>query len=283
MTARRNSIAIILTGSALAMTSTPASASASYTMYNTLNQGFHSVGLIRKGTTDGWTWETWVGTESSTSLPFGYAGSAPLNWAVEIGGDTDAVEISTADALTRYGVDADIDTAKGAWFDGYQGWAHNTDYGLFKSTVDAVITITPSTVNNQFSNFGITIFKGMDTGTTYDRHTAWNGGLAYDYDENGEVYYYTATKTDSNPSLTRGLDYFTHSENGDISFIAKANQIYTVALGGNDGRGNFGPHDGYVLNIQASPVPVPSAIWMLSSGLLGLVCFGRRKQPVDIA
>ncbi|QPK64598.1 VPLPA-CTERM sorting domain-containing protein [Methylomonas sp. LL1] len=281
MTTPRNSISIILTGSALAMAPNMAAASTSFTMYNTFGQGLHSVGTNKQGAADGIR-APWVGTATSTTLPFGFSGSMGLNWAVEIGGDTDAVEISTADALTRYNLDADIDTAKGAWFDGKQGWAHNTDYGLLRSSVDSKITITPSSVNNQFSNFGITIFTGMDVGATYDRHTAWNGGLGYAYDQNGDVYYYTATKTDSNPSGTQGLDYLTHSENGDISFVARANQIYTIALGGNDGKGNFGPHDGYVLNIQASPVPIPASIWMLGSGLIGLLGFGRRKQRDNV-
>lgn len=282
MTTLRNSISIILAGSALAMASNMAAASTSFTMYNTYNQGLHSVGINKQGLSDG-RYAPWVGTVATTTLPFGFAGSQPLNWAVEIGGATDAVEISTADAMIRYNLDADIDTAKGAWFDGHQGWAHNTDYGLLKSTVDSKITITPSSVNNQFSNFGITIFSGMDVGSTYDRHTAWNGGLSYAYDQNGVIYNYTTTKTDSNPSLTQGLDYLTHSETGAISFVARANQVYTIALGGNQGQGMFGPHDGYVLNIQASPVPIPASIWMLGSGLMGLIGFGRRKQSVNIA
>lgn len=282
MTALRKSISLILTGSALAMASTTTSANTSFTMYNTYNQGLHSVGNTRQGASDG-RYSPWVGTESSTTLPFGFAGSQALNWAVAIAGDTDSVEISTADALARYNLDADIDTAKGAWFDGHQGWAHNTDYGLLKATIDTQITITPSTVNNQWTNFGITIFTGMDVSATYDRHTAWNGGLTYAWDANGEQYYFTATMNDSNPNVTQGLDYLTHSESGDITFIARANQVYTIALGGNDGRGNFGPHDGYALNIQASPVPIPASIWMLGSGVMSLFGFSRRKRPANIA
>jgi len=251
-------------------------------MYNSYNQGIHSVGPVTQGAADG-RFAPWVGTATSTTLPFGYAGSQAMNWAAEIGSDSAALEISTADALARYNLDADIDTAKGAWFDGHQGWAHNTDYGLLRATVDTTITLTPSTVNNQFSKFGITLFTGMDVGQTYDRHTAWNGGMAYAYDQNGNIYYYTATKTDSNPSGTQGLAYLSHSETGNISFVAKANQIYTIALGGNDGKGMFGPHDGYVLNIQASPVPLPASAWMLASGLFGLLGLGRRKRPITMA
>ncbi|PPD24264.1 MAG: hypothetical protein CTY22_11280 [Methylomonas sp.] len=80
------------------------------------------------GNTDGWiygfatpagnpanTVAKWVGTTGTRHAPFGY--TAPhLNWAIDFNG-AGSGEISTFDAFNRYGVYADIDTARGAWSD----------------------------------------------------------------------------------------------------------------------------------------------------------------------
>jgi len=272
-------ISMTLAGSVLAIGSATATA---HTMYNAYNAGLHSVGTDKQGGTDGWNPTTnWVGTDSSTTMPFGFVGTQALHWAAMIHTNNSSMEVSTADALATYALDADIDTAKGAWFDGRKGWAHNTDYGLIKSEVDTKITLSASTVNNGWTNFGFTVFTGMDDGTgNFDRHSQWNQPV------NNLAYLEIAGADDSqpynasNPHGTNGLNYLTHSGSGDITFTASADQVYSVYLGGADGGTNFGPHDGYVLNIQASPVPVPAAVWLFGSGLLGVLSLGRRRTTM---
>ena len=74
--------------------------------------------------------------------------------------------------IKRYSINADIDTAGGAWKDKNKtGWAHNTDIGLFKSDVTTDVTLKLSAVNGPIAHFGITVFTGMDTGTDYTHHT----------------------------------------------------------------------------------------------------------------
>jgi len=267
-------VSIALFGSALALGSNVATA---HTMYNTYNAGFHSTGAQAVGGKDGYTnaytsvvTDSWVGTASSSTLPFGFSGRQRLNWAAMIHTDSSLMEISTTDALEHYSLDADIDTAKGAWSDGAQGWAHNTDYGLIKSMVDTKVTLLLSDVNGGISNFGITVFTGMDDGVNYDSHWNWN--------IQGQYFGQTVdTTTSSNPHGTEGVNYKTHSETSTLTFTAVADQVYSIYLGGNDGAGYFGHHDGYVMSIQASPVPVPTAAWLFGSGLLGMIGWGRKK------
>lgn len=291
-------VATAVAGTALSLSSI-VDASASTTMYNTFNAGT-SPG---NGTTDGWTWSDgsakgttipdpdaeppvpaptlvpWVrsagyNTNPNDPRPFNYTGSSALNWAAHLTKAGDSLEISREDS----GINADIDTAGGAWQDKNKtGWAHNTDIGLFKSDVTTDVTLKLSAVNGPIAQFGITVFTGMDTGTGYSHHTAWNNPPTLPF-------------TTDNPFFTAGVDYVgglgvntaanasylfgVNSTNG-FTFTAQAGQIYSIYLGGYGGQGWNDQHDRYRLSI--SSVPVPAAVWFMGSGLMGLLAFGRRK------
>lgn len=280
-----NVIATAIAGSALSL-AVVAEASA-HTMYNTYNAGT----TPDEGGPDGWVYGAqnesyptvsagWVGTANPTTLPFGYSGRAALNWAAELHDAGDSLEISRADALARYGVAADIDTGKGAWQDASatpQGWAHNTDIGLFRSHVDAYVTLNLSGVNSVIANFGITIFEGMDLGLDngtgepyYSHHAAWN--------KPGDFLDFTA----DNPFGTTGLTYLTHDATVDevngLTFFAEAGQVYSIFLGGSGGKSWMSDRDQYVLNITSSPVPLPAAFWLFGSALAGMGFFGKRLR-----
>jgi hypothetical protein len=280
-------ITMAVAGSVLSLGSV--GAVSAHTMYNTYNAGT----TPDEGGTDGWVYGDtnesypnvtpgWVGTANPTTLPFGYSGRAALNWAAELHDAGDSLEISRADALARYGVAADIDTGKGAWQDASgtpQGWSHNTDIGLFKSHVDAYVTLNLSAVNAVIANFGITIFEGMDLGLDngtaepyYSHHAAWNKPSAFlDF-------------TADNPFGTTGLTYLTHSPNVDevngLTFFAEAGQIYSIFLGGSGGRDWMLDKDQYVLTMASSPVPIPAAFWLFGSALAGMGFFGKRLKRV---
>lgn len=258
-------------------------ASASTTMYNTFGQGTDpEIGQTdgwtysdgpSKGTTEGAVLNPWAGTAGG-GLPFGYTGKSALNWAAHITSVGDSLTISRADAVDNHnGLLADIDTSAGAWQDTEtvpQGWGHNTDIGLFKSDVQANVSLNLSAVNSVFAKFGITLFTGADTGSGYSHHKPWN--------KIPEVPF-----TKSNPFGTTGVIYKGHQVNVDatnsFNFVAEPGQIYSIYLGGYKGANDWLPkRDFYTLNITTSAVPVPATAWLFGSGLLGLISYSRKRK-----
>ena len=254
----------------------------------------------------------WAGTAAQNKTPLGYKGGGTLNWAVELlGGGT--AEISNADALTRYGVSTDIDVALGAWSDksmpGQAGWRHDLDFGLFKSDVGGLVTLSALAVNNttpiSTTHFGFTILKGMDiSADNYNHHGAWNtntnstgltlaslpsGGTNF----GGTPFSTTGTYAEktaanaliNNAALANIVAYsvggITPSNLNNISFIAEAGQIYTIALGGYQNGSTFFTADGYKLNISQSAVnavPVPGAVWLFGTTIAGFLGLRRNKK-----
>lgn len=240
------------------------------------------------GFTDGWVWggpdpesfaggtsggnpsaatPGWVGTAGPTTTPFGYVAGASLNWAIDFGSASTSAEISNADALARYGVSADIDTAKGAWLDNAAtpvGWLHDLDIGLFRAQVTQTVRLSVQGVNFTEASFGITVFKGMNTNQAgYIHHGSWNNN------QNG-------TPVPTQFSFAAGDIVATTDTSGTtavnlsmLEFVAEANQVYTVFVGGWRDGDWYDTRDGYVLSAQT--VPLPAAAWLfgLSLGALG--------------
>ena len=284
---KKNNIAkavtLAITGTVLSVGAI-SSASASTAMYNTyrLNTEPTTAGTDgwiwndgnQKGTTPGASLNPWLGTAGG-ALPFGYSGSSVLNWAAHVTNAGDSLTISRDAAVATYGAggNVDIDTSKGAWQDTEavpQGWAHNTDIGLFKSDVQVNVAITLTSLSTPNAKYGVTLFTGMDTGANYSHHEGWNSpdnSLPYDT---------------SNPFFTDNVIYNSHEVNVDstnaFEFTAQAGEIYSIYLGGYQGH-NFwnNAKERYSLTINTSPVPVPAAVWLFGSGLLGLMSYGRKK------
>ncbi len=232
-------------------------------------------------------------TSYTSALPFGYGGTSHLNWAAHVGANESA-QISTADAQSRYGYAAEIDTGGGAWRDDgsstgglVTGWKHQTDVGLIKSDVTQLITLTPNNLaedpNIYNPVFGITVFEGMDAKTgAYVHHGSWNNPVAIPAGPSGTPPAQSAHPYNmNNPWGTVGLTNIGYSDNvtatnGGYTFLAQAGQVYSIYLGG-VGFGDWNDKlAGYSLDIAAAPVPVPAAIWLFGSTLLGLSAFRRR-------
>jgi hypothetical protein len=222
---------------------------------------------------------TFTGWNTSSSLlPFGF-NNERLNWAVDISASGEALTVSSQDAHDRYGIWGDIDTAKGAWFDGINGWEHQTDVGVIRSSVDTVININITGLENTganglWTNFGVSIYSGMPEGQ-WKMHGGWNCATCT---------YFPGFEADS-PLSDSGMTYITHdgtvdSVNG-ISFNASAGVVYTILLGGNSGGTHFNPKEGYALSIGTAPVPVPSAFWLFGSALVSLSSVvGKKRKAI---
>ncbi|MGY6276105.1 VPLPA-CTERM sorting domain-containing protein [Methylomonas sp. MgM2] len=283
-------ITLALSGAALTLGAI-ADASASTTYYNTFNaystnivtdQACLADGSSCGFATDGWTngapsSGTWATPShwTSASAPFGTVAKV-VNWAAEISNAGDSLTISSQDSKTRYDIWADIDTAKGAWYDGAKGWGHNTDVGLFRSDVDTDVTINitslqPVGSSETWTNFGVSIFTGM-ANNSWGHHGQWNNST------------FTANNPLGGGSGT--LIYLTHDATVDavnaITFHATAGQVYSILLGGNSGGTNFDPHAGYSLNIATAPVPVPAAAWLFGGAIASLAGTMRRKRVMPI-
>jgi hypothetical protein len=297
-------VSMAIAGTALAVGAS--SAMAATTMYNTYNAG----GL--NADTDGWTHtggvgnggglQPWLGTTGFNSnpsdpRPFDYAGQAALSWAVQLNGSGDTAIISAQDS-TKYSSDpnytgpAEIDTGGGAWQDNSAtptGWKHQTDIGLIRSDVTQSVTLYLATTGQQaptFSLFGVTVFDGMDTTptstATYSHHGAWNCPTCAVPKPftNSNPWYLDASGNPIGTGMTN-IQYnnAVDAVNG-ITFTAQAGQVYTIALGG-VGFSHWGTGlDGYILGVNTAPVPVPAAVWLLGSALMGMGVIGRRKEKI---
>lgn len=233
-------------------------------------------------------------TAYSAILPFGYGGTSHLNWGLHLTSAGDTAEISQADAISRYGYAAEIDTGGGAWRDNGSttqgiptGWKHQTDIGLIKSDVRQQVTLNLTNLNAGYSSrFGITVFEGMDQKTgAYVHHGSWNNVTSIPAAPGGTPpAQATHPYNMDNPFGTVGLhnikfsDYVDSTTAHAFTFTAEAGVIYSIYLGGVD----FGDWNdnlaAYKLSVVTSPVPVPGAVWLFGSALAGFGAFSRRKS-----
>ncbi|MCQ8117261.1 hypothetical protein [Methylomonas rosea] len=260
----------------------------------------------------------WVGGDPRSANAvgtgqFGYIGMQTLNWTAEIGAGNTAV-VSKLDSHSRYQNTtlsdgsifnyADIDTAKGAWHDGGlagtpagtpvdplgsgTGWRHDTDIGLFRSSVTQVVTLSISSLlgngdTNQTPDYGFTVFKGMDTKTPtstsqrYSHHSGWHAVSNADALAVGDN---VNPITGSNPFGTTGLTLanliLDDTSGNNATFLAEAGQVYTIYLGGFMGGDWTETRNDYQLTI--SSVPVPGAVWLFGSAFVGMIGVQRRKR-----
>jgi len=259
-----NAVSVACMGATLSVASISTASADATTMYNLYQEnGGVACAPCSGSATDGWVYGfgsaptpdtavEWAGTADSRA-PFGYSGGGALHWGIGFDGFGGA-EISNADSLARYGKSADIDTAKGAWSDANRGdasgWRHSLEYGVVKSNVRGRVVVTVMGVNEPGTNFGFTVFKGMDTSTTaYGHHGSWNGGNNVDgITTNSLPKGGTTFTVDDVVAYTSGGA--TASNLNTISFLADADQEYTIVLGGyKNGKWNE-TTDGYIAMVS---------------------------------
>ncbi|MGY6276967.1 hypothetical protein [Methylomonas sp. MgM2] len=239
----------------------------------------------------------WVGNDPRTDPNFNYSGVQVLHWTAVIGAGETA-EISRLDSNKWYANTvladgttfnyADIDTAQGAWHDNVNnGWRHDTDIGLFRSTVTQTVTLSIASLlsngqTDETPDYGFTVFEGMDTTDiathTYLHHGSWHGGDPGFVQAVGDNAF---RLTPNNPFTGgSGLENFILDDvNGNsATFTAEAGKIYTIFLGGFQAGDWTITRNDYQLMISGAPVPVPGAVWLFGSALAGFIGIQRRKH-----
>ena len=208
----------------------------------------------------------WMGSAAPN-----YTGSLNSVWYADLStGNTDVV--STENAISA-GADPLYQLAVGPM--GWQrppaaayphsGMGHGADIGLLQLGSASNLTITvaadsttpadPTTVIIP----GFSLFQGWDTGTTANQVQAY-------------------FNNQNNPLGTVGLTYLNGGGGSGTAYTMEFTNLsagdYTLILGGNAAGG----HGAYSVTFATTAVPVPAALWLFSSALLGLGVFSKRKQ-----
>lgn len=149
--------------------------------------------------------------------------------------------------------------------------------GSIKGVMDNVASQESNTSNMVLTNLTSWV-NGFEGDTTY---------LAPTYTAGGKVYAWSAGSTAGNVWGSSG-----GSLAGSTSLYGQGPDQAGVNIGGSTvlygltGAGNSGQVQSYVLTSDltlnsagtlSSPVPLPAAVWLFGSGLLGLVGVGRRR------
>lgn len=234
------------------------SAQAATVLYNT-NGGNSLNG------SDGKRPPNWVGAGSAPTL----TGTMDLMWYADLQA-TDSVTLSTADAISKGAASTfKLGTGPAAWApvaNGGSASGHGLDYGLIHLDGVTDLTLTLSTDTGSATKPAFSLYQGWDTSATpFVRTGSYINNV-------------------SNPLGSSGLSYlgqaFTTVAGGQASytFTNLAAGDYTVLLGSNGTPTDVFGNGLYKLTLTT--VPVPGAVWLFMSAMVGLVGIGRRKQAV---
>jgi hypothetical protein len=162
---------------------------------------------------------------------------------------------------------------------GSKGWTHTSDWAALELAEGGNLTITVSraTVNGVAGTQltpAFTLFQGWatgPTGSTGEWHTYNNVGNPYDTDP-------------TNWGWASGqISYLDHEANpGSLESITRTIQLaagqYSLAIGGNPADTTLTGQHGYLAQVSLSAVPVPAAVYLFGSGLIGLAGLARRRM-----
>ena len=107
-----------------------------------------------------------------------------------------------------------------------------------------------------------------DTSGVFNTSNAWNA-TAVNWTPTTSGYYWVALQV-SSTSQTRGIDLPLESSATSGNLPATA-----FAFAGTNHQYNLSSNG---FGIEVSAVPLPAAVWLLGSGLMGLGLFGRRRR-----
>lgn len=240
--------------------------------------------------TSSWTLGSWTG---GSPLDKGYTGNLPATWLANIHHAGDVYEVSKANAIEEGDPDGagplssavsssfKLQSTNNKW-NPANSWGNALDFGLIDLDVAGNVTIKVQAETG--SNFlpGFTLFSGWDTSTTSSKHGTWNVALpAVPVNPRGSsgLTYVGQASTSSNDG---GVNYSYDSINKavEITFLGLNAGKYSLWIGGN-GTGNTTDNQQYLANISVAAVPVPGAVWLFGSAVVGMIGIGRRKAAIS--
>jgi hypothetical protein len=151
------------------------------------------------------------------------------------------------------------------------GWTHTSNWTALTLTDEAHLSITLA-ANNSSLVPAFSLYSGhqqTDNGGNFGWHVYNNAGnfdwSAADpaYDSSSLNYIGNATASGTDSSIT--------------SVFSLAAGQYSIVFGGNPPPGTAGAQVGYQATLTTSPVPVPAAVYLFGSGLIGLAGLARRR------
>lgn len=197
--------------------------------------------------------------------------TATLTLAVGIlfAGSALALTWPASSALNGAGSMADYLTSLGVQSATYTGGALSGEYA-----------ITPLATEAEFNIY----FKDSSGSLFYNKNTQSDFGVTKTADM-GSAYFYEA-----NTRTSTGVNALHTSPYSDIKILeltsawtlgnGKILGIGTLLLGLNDSSTGDKDYDDFILaaSKSAAPTPVPGAVWLLGSGLLGIMGFKRTRK-----
>ena len=126
----------------------------------------------------------------------------------------------------------------------------------------------------------VALYRNVDTSLTSNRNAADTFGDSGFQGSNLGSAIWTASMSSTSDLLFYSF-IFNQAEwvaTGTPGF--ETNAFYTLVVGAHGGSGSVADAVAYNVLVTTSPVPVPGAVWLFGSALMGFLGFGRRKQQV---
>lgn len=148
-------------------------------------------------------------------------------------------------------------TSSDAWIQSNAIDGQQVNFWSFSANAGDVLSIL---VNSSALEFGVSVYQGL---VEAQELSPVFGGFS-NYGDFGDNLYVAGTNPVTGAIGTSLLD-----------LVLPTSGIYTIAVGGESGfplEGLFA----YSMDVTVAPVPLPAAVWLLGSALVGLGFFRRR-------
>jgi len=211
--------------------------------------------------------------------PGNYTGNLPVTWIANVEALDETFEVSQADAVIEGAAAGyNVETKNNKW-NPLHSWGNALDFGLIDLTVtgDLLIEVKADATQSSLFTPGFTLFSGWDTSATSSKHAAWNVNPAAPttLGATGLTYVGHASTTTAGGMVSA---VFSGLSEGHYSLWIGGNNT-GEGIGGSTSTGGTGTtNQSYIANITASPVPLPAAVWLFGSALMGFLGLQKRKM-----